>query len=468
MKAFFGGEWRETDASLPVLNPYTGEAIDEVPLLGAEHLDETFTTLRRGTLALAGLSRADHHAIFERFQRSLRARSEEIAQTISQEQGKCIKEATLEVRSSLNTVEAIADDPSLIGSRILPLAMEASSEGRVGYTVRHPHGIVAAICPNSQPFIIPLIYTLFGIAAGNSVALKPSVHTPLVALKLVEMLLEAGCPPEAIACLTGDRKSLGEAICRHPAVNHIACTGSLKTIRRVRAQMGMVTSQLQWGCVATCIVGKSAEIRRVVPAIVQNAFEASGQAAFTPTWIACFDQKHDELRDRLRKELENFRVGDPLDNKTQIGPLTEEKKVKHLEQRLTYELSHGAELVTGGHVERQLYRPILLDGCDLEKTRFSHEEIAAPIIGLTSIRRAKDAIDLIREQRHHVLTVFSNDEDWAARQAMSMPFNNVHINGIPTWRDGLICLPGNPTRTGRRRASDRIEDMCHVKDVIFH
>ncbi|MDF2376398.1 MAG: aldehyde dehydrogenase family protein [Verrucomicrobiales bacterium] len=468
MKAFYGGVWQSGKEHFEVLNPYSGELIDEVPVLGPEVLDSSLETLRKGVKVLASLSREELHEIFVRFFDLLIQSSGELASLISSEQGKLLREARHEVSTAVQTAEHLADSPSLVGSRILPLASEALIGNRMGYTVRHPHGVVAIISPNPQPLVLVAVNALYALAAGNAVIIKPSLHTPLVALKFVELLLEAGCPPEAVACVTGRGKILGRALCEHPGVNHLVCSASHAVIKRVRAQMGFVTSQLQWGCVATCVVGRSADLSLVADEIMRVSFECSGQAAFTPTWIACFESKHDELREMLKKRMEALIPGDPMDQATGLGPLSEPGKIKKLEERIGYETSLGAELVTGGRVDGQLYGATLMDRCSLTETRFSSREIAAPVIGMTTVSKAQEAIQLLRNQRHHVLTLFSSDQDWSARRAVSVPFNNVHINGIPTWRDGLICLPGNPVRTGRRTAQDRVRDMSHLKDVVFH
>ncbi|MDF1660113.1 MAG: aldehyde dehydrogenase family protein [Verrucomicrobiales bacterium] len=468
MKGFYAGKWQSGSIEHEVTNPYSGELIGHVPLFGPEVLDEAFETLKKGAKLLSSLSREEHHQIFERLLALLIKDADEMAKLISSEQGKILREAKEEVEMTIRSAESLADSPSLVGARIQPLAGEASVQDRVGYTVRHPHGVVAIISPNPQPLILMALNTLYALAAGNAVLIKPSLHTPLIALRFVELLLQAGCPPEAIACVTGKGKLLGRAICKHRGVNHLICSASLPVIRDVRSQMEFVTSQLQWGCVATCVVGRTADLSRVADEVMRVAFECSGQAAFTPTWIACFEKMHDDLRSVLKERMEALVPGNPMDSSSDLGPLAEPRKMKKLEERIAFETSLGAELVTGGRVDGQLYRATLLDQCSMEKTRFSSREIAAPVIGMTAINKAEDATQHIRNQRHHILTLFSSDQDWSSRRAVSMPFNNVHVNGIPTWRDGLICLPGHPIRTGRRLSIDRVSDMSHYKDVVFH
>lgn len=468
MKAYFCGAWQSGKLEIDVVNPFTEEVFDSIPEVDESLLDDALADLKKGGRDLLKTSREERGEMFRKFHGILLARKVEIAEAISREQGKPLAEAAVEVGMSLSSAETLAYNHSLIGPRILPLAREASMSGGSGYTVRHPHGIVAIVTPNPQPFILPMTHALFAIAAGNAVALKPSRHSSLVVLKLVEMLLEAGLSPRAIACFTGTGKKIGRALCRHPLVDHIICSGSLPTIRDVRSRMSFVTSQFQWGCVSTCIVGKTADIELVADQILGTAFESSGQAAYTPTWIACFEKRYDDLRDLLTERMERLQPGDPFERASALGPMTELRNVKRIEERVRYELEHGAEVVTGSRVGNRLFHPMLLGECNLPKTRFSRKEIPGPIIGLTKISRAREATGMISDQRHHILTLFSKDEDWAAREAQRMPFNNVHVNGIPTWRDGLICLPGHPLRTGARAASDRISDMSHIRDVVFH
>ncbi|MDF1862439.1 MAG: aldehyde dehydrogenase [Verrucomicrobiales bacterium] len=468
MKSYYRGAWQSSDRRLESLNPYTDIPFEDLHLFELKHLDGAIDSLRKGAGALNSLRREELHQIFTRLHGILEAKKHEFAKLISTEQGKVITEARIEVDSAISSIELLVDNPFMIGPRILPLSREASFGDRLGYTLRHPHGVVAIITANPQPFVIPLVHSVFALAAGNAVALKPSIHTSVMVLKLVEVLLETGFPAESVACFIGSGKTIGRELVQHPGINHVIAAGSLKTLYDIRSRMGFITSQLQWGCVATCIVGKSANLDRVVDELLRVSFECSGQAAFTPTWVACFDQKYDELRERLQARLNEMVCGDPLQEETQIGPLTEKKKVERLERRLSEEIAKGAEIVAGGRIDKQLYQPMLLDRCDLKKTKFSSREIGAPIIGLTKIRKAADAITLLKSQRQHVLTLFSKDQDWASRQAVKMPFNNVHINGIPNWRDGLICIPGQPTRTGRRTSEDRINDMSHIRDIIFH
>ena len=343
---------------------------------------------------------------------------------------------------------------------------------RYGFTVRHPHGVVAVLTPSPHPLLLPVVAVCYALAAGNAVLLKPSSHTPLTALTFVEILLEAGCPPAAIACLTGKGKSLGRAICEHRDIHHIVCHGRLQTIRNIRSRATFVPTQLQWSCVSSCIVMKTADLDAAADSIVNSALVNAGQSAFSPSWVAVHEARHEEFRELLKQKMSGRPVGDPLQPGTLLGPVTTRATVRRLRQEVDRELANGAQLLLGedfneGPHQRRV-SPLLVDGCALDSTRLSQREISGPIIGLTKIKKGREASLQISSQRFHVLTFFTADEDWAIREALRLPFDNIHVNGIPSWADGLICIPGNPVRAGRSTAEGRVEMMSHIRDVICH
>ncbi|NND50139.1 MAG: aldehyde dehydrogenase family protein [Rhizobiales bacterium] len=475
MKAYYAGKWQATrpgGQETSVCNPYTGEVIDTVPRLDGSILAEVMPSLQREAKSLAVKDRGELFAIFQRLHAVMESRKEELARMIVCEHGKPVVQAESEVANALASCRVLAFNSSLAGAEIMPIPSEAKFGNRYGFTVRHPHGVVAALTPSPQPLILPVVATLYALAAGNAVLLKPSRHTPLIALTLVEMLLEAGCPPNAIACVTGHGDKLGRAICNHPGIHHVFCRGRLKTIRDIRASASFFTTELQWSCVSSCVVMKTGKLEQVADKIVSAAFENAGQSAFCPTWVAVHQARHEELRELLRLRIEGLRIGDPMDRTTDLGPITAVAMLRRLRRRVDHELNAGAEIVCGGVFNEQAHRrrvvPLLLDKCGLKTTRFCRQEVSGPILGITKVSGSREATLQLASQRFHVLTFFTGDENWAIREAMRLPFDNIHINGIPAWTDGLICIPGNPVRAGRSSAEGRVHRMSHIRDVICH
>lgn len=468
MKAFFNSAWQQCDTIRPVHNPFDESVIGEVPDLEPGVLDEALAGLSQGSLDLVALGREGHHAIFVRLHELLRQNARELSRQIQTEQGKPFQEATAEVDGAIQSVEVLADNPSLIGPSIHPLAPEVNARGGMGFTLRRPHGVVGILTPLVYPLLFPVLQACYALAAGNAVALKPARPTPLLALRLVELLLESGLPPGAIACITGAGDTLGSALCSDKRINYLSCLGRLPTIRAVRRAAAFVPVQLQWGCASSAIVDRLANLDKFVEIFVRSSFDNAGQSAFTPSWIAVVDEIHDELVDRLAAALGKIRLGNPLDRQTTLGPVASAVSTTRFDRILESELGLGAEIVCGGRREGRLIEPTLLRNCALGESILCQREVRGPLVGITRISKPLDAIEMLQHQRHHVLSIFSADEPEVVKEAMDLPFENIHVNGIPTWRDGLICVPGHPPRSGVRSAYDRILDFSRTRDVVCH
>lgn len=466
MKAFYASEWRSGDVMKPVRNPFDESTIEEAPDYSPEVLDAALNGLSMGTADLRDLGREDHHAVFVRLHKIMLRDRMRLTRQIQIEQGKPLYEAVAEVQGAIQSVETLALDPCLIGPEFQPLATEPASRGGLGFTVRQPHGIVGILTPVVFPFLFPTIHVCYALAAGNSVLLKPARTTPIIALRLVQMLLEAGLPQTAIACLPGSGKTLGAAICGDSRLNHLSCLGRIPTVQSIRHVSAFVPTQLQWGCVSSVIVDRTADLDRLIKSFVHASFDNAGQSAFTTSWIAAEDEVHDEVVDRLTAAMEAIRLGDPKDSSTQMGPVTSALSKKTFDEVLEIELQSGAKVVTGGKRERRLIRPTLLRDCNPSQSILAKQEVRGPLVGVSRISKTQDAIDTLQRQRYHILNLFTEKRGAAVKQAMRLPFENVYVNAIPTWRDGLVCVPGHPPRSGLRSSYDRIKDYSRLRDVV--
>ena len=468
MNGFYDSKWQSGDVMRPVRNPFDEHQFEEAPDYGPEVLDRAIDGMARGSAALGSLSREDHHSIFVRLHTIMSERREELIKLIQIEQGKPFREADSEFGGALLSVESLANDASLIGPEIEPLAREPASRGGIGFTLRQPHGVVGILTPVVFPLLFPVIQTCYALAAGNSVLLKPARTTPITALKLVEMLLEAGLPPAAVACLPGPGHTLGKAICSDSRLNFLSCMGRIPTVTKVRNTVPFIPTQLQWGCVSSVIVDQSADIDRLLSLLRFASFDNAGQSAFTTSWIAAVDEVHDEIVDRLAAAMESLNLGSPLDPNTEMGPVTSALSKKAFDEVVARERSIGAEVVSGGTREGRRIRPTLLRNCVPGQSILARQEVSGPVVGICRISNPGEAIDLLRHQRYHVLSLFTDQEGEAVTRAIDLPFENIHVNGIPNWRDGLVCVPGQPPRSGLRSSHDRVRDFSRKRDVVCH
>src|SRR6476619_303445 len=230
MRMFVAGEWTEGARQEEVRSPYSGEAIDTVPVAGLDDVERALARAVRGAAAQRRTTGYEREAILRRAGNIADTRVDELAATISAETGKAITEARAEAGRAGDLLRLSGFEGSQLYGDTLPLDAGAGAGlSRLGFTLRQPCGVVVAITPFNYPLLLVLHKIAPALAAGNAVVLKPARQTPLTALKLVEILLEAGLEPEAISCLTGPGGALGNALVSDPRVRKISFTGSTAT-----------------------------------------------------------------------------------------------------------------------------------------------------------------------------------------------------------------------------------------------
>ena len=197
MRMFVAAEWQDRTAVSNVTNPFNGEVIDTVPRGTAADVDAALATLQDGAKLMRRMPSAERCRILRTAVERIRQRAEEFARTITLEEGKILAESRLEVIRGCETLEVSAEEAKRITGEVLPLDAATGGVGKLGFTLRVPCGIVAAITPFNFPLNLVTHKVGPAIAAGNAVLIKPAGDTPLTALKLVEVLLEAGLPPQA-------------------------------------------------------------------------------------------------------------------------------------------------------------------------------------------------------------------------------------------------------------------------------
>lgn len=239
MKMFFGGQWQDKSAKTEVRNPYDGSVIDTVPRGTPADVDSALTTLAVGADIMRNTPAFDRCQILRKAAQIMKQRQDELARTISSEEGKILAEAKLETSRAVEVIELSAEESRRIYGETIPLDAAPGAAGRLGFTLRVPCGIVAAITPFNFPLNLVCHKVGPAIAAGNAVIIKPASDTPLSALLLTESLLEAGLPAEAIACITGPGGELGESICGDRRVRKISFTGSYEIGEAICKMAGM-------------------------------------------------------------------------------------------------------------------------------------------------------------------------------------------------------------------------------------
>src|SRR4051794_28658811 len=281
MRIFFAGQWQDRSKKIEVRNPYDATLVDTVPQATAEDAQAAITSAVEGAAVMRKMPGYERFQILRKAADLMFARQKELGRLISLEEGKTLAEGVFEASRAAETIELSAEEAKRLGGEVLPLDGAPGAGGRFGFTIRVPCGVVVAITPFNFPLNLVCHKVGPALAAGNAVIIKPASDTPLSALKLVEILLEAGIPPLAVACLTGGGSELGKALCQDERVRKISFTGSVEVGKQICEIAGIKRVTMELGSNSPLIVLEDADLNKVADAVVATGFANAGQVCIS-------------------------------------------------------------------------------------------------------------------------------------------------------------------------------------------
>jgi len=307
------------------------------------------------------------------------------------------------------------------------------------------------------------------IAAGNAVIIKPASNTPLSALKLTELLLECGLPPEAISCLTGPGGELGDALCRDQRVRKISFTGSVPVGERICRTAGIKKVTMELGSNAPIIVMPDADLEKVAEAVAATGYSNAGQVCISTQRVIAQQAVYEDLLVATKSKVEALMTGNPLEEKTKVGPMIREQEALRVEQWVEEAVKGGGRMVTGGERRGSIYVPTIVADVKPEM-RISCEELFGPVVAFTPFRDVDQAIALANDSRFGLAAgVFTESLDTAMKFARELETGNIHINWGPQWRADLMPYGGlKNSGFGKEGPRYAVEEMTELKMVVFH
>src|SRR5881397_2962800 len=281
MKIFLGGNWVDKPNKIEVRNPFDNSIIDHVPKADGGDVEKALAFAERGAKVMAKLSSYERWKVLRKAADTMAARNEELGQLISKEEGKIIAEGRGEASRAVETIMGSAEEAKRLHGETVPLDADPTGSKKFGFTLRVPCGVVAAIAPFNFPLNLVAHKVGPSLAAGNSVVLKPATDTPLSALKLTEILLQAGLPPEGIQCLTGSGGEIGDLICADRRVRKITFTGSREVGEHICRTAGIKKVTMELGSNSPVIVMPDADLDRVAAAVTTTGYANAGQVCIS-------------------------------------------------------------------------------------------------------------------------------------------------------------------------------------------
>jgi acyl-CoA reductase-like NAD-dependent aldehyde dehydrogenase len=469
MRNFFGGQWQDRAEKIEVRNPYDGTIVDTVPQATPADAAAAIAGAVPGAAALRKMPGYERFQILRKAADAMFARQKELGRLISLEEGKTLAEGVFEASRAAETMELSAEEAKRLGGEVLPLDGAPGAAGKFGFTVRVPCGVVVAITPFNFPLNLVCHKVGPALAGGNAVIVKPASDTPLSALKLVEILLEAGVPPLAIACITGSGGELGKALCSDERVRKISFTGSVEVGKQICEVAGIKRVTMELGSNSPLIVLPDADLQKVADAVVATGFGNAGQVCISAQRVVAIDKVYGDLLDVLKPRVEGIKVGNPLQEGTKMGPMIRERDAVRVGQWIDEAVQQGAKLVCGGSRTGTMHQPTVV--ADVKPSmRIANDELFGPAVGVSKAASLDEAIHLANQSRYGLSAgLFTQDIEAALRFAKEVDAGNLHINWGPAWRADLIPYGGlKESGFGKEGPKYAVQEMTELKTVIIH
>lgn len=467
-KLLIGGRWTGAGAPIEVRNKYSGQTIATIPTARREDVDAAIAAAARTARAMMELPAHRRAAILSATAARMQERKEEFARTIAAEAGKALKYARVEVDRGISTFTFAAEEARRIHGETVPLDAAASGDGYFGFYIRRPVGVVVAISPFNFPLNLVAHKVAPALAAGNTVVLKPASWTPLTAVLLCEVLEEAGLPPGAINLVAGPGSTVGEWLVSDDRVAMVTFTGSADVGRQITSRAGIKKITLELGNTSPVIVAPDADLEMVAKRCAVGAYYNSGQVCLSVQRIFSDQTIYDSFMDRFVRASEAMVVGDPLDERVDVGPMIDEREAMRIEGWVHEARSAGAKVAVGGRREGPVYWPTVLTNVKPEM-KVVAQEAFAPVASVMPYDDFEEALRQADATPYGLqASVFTKNLDRLFQAMRWLNFGGIIVNDTSTFRVDHMPYGGNrQSGIGREGVRYAIEEMTNIQMVAI-
>ena len=419
-----------------VRSPYSGEVVGRAPRSGAA---ETRAAIDAAERALAQPLPAHKRAeILVKVAGLIGRRHEEVARTICEEAGKPIKTARVEASRAMSTYTFAAVEARKLAGEMIPMESAQAGEGKLGFTLRKPIGVVGAISPFNFPCNLVAHKIAPALAAGCPVVLKPASQTPLSALLLAELEAEAGLPDGWLSVVVGAASEIGDVLVSDERVKLITFTGSGPVGWGLQERAPRKRVKLELGNSTPVIVAADADIEAAAAKLAGNAFSFAGQSCISVQRIYVERSAYDTFLGTFVPKVEALKVGDPADDETDVGPVIDDGARIRIREWIG---ESDGEALTGGEQDGLLRPTVLANVSDDRKV--SCEEVFGPVVVVNPVDSIDEAIERANGTRYGLQAgVFTASLDTALRAADGLEFGGVTVNEAPTFRSDQMPYGG--------------------------
>lgn len=468
-KSFVNGQWiaEENADFIEVKNPMDNSIVAKVYNNGAKLINTAIDAAHTAMPQWKSLSAKDRFTILIKWYELIQLHKEELAYIMSLESGKPIVESRGEVDYGASFIQWFAEEGKRIYGDTIP---GFTSDKRI-IVIRQPIGVVGAITPWNFPLAMITRKVAPALAAGCSVVVRPSEETPLTALVIAQLAKDAGFPDGVYNTVVGlDASAMGIALCESEKVAKISFTGSTKVGQLLMSQSASTLKKLslELGGNAPFIVFEDADIDLAVKGAIAGKFRFAGQTCVCVNRILLHEKIYDEFAEKFVQAVKALPIGNPLDEKTKIGPLIHQKAVDKIEGFIQDSLEKEGKILTGGQKIKGLYFEPTVIGNANTTMKFSKEEIFGPIAPLFKFSSEEKAIAMANDTIFGLASYFyTNNLNRSIRVAEALEYGIVGIN------EGLISSEMVPfggvkySGQGREGSKYGIEDYTELKYICI-
>ncbi len=463
-----GGQWLKTGDAIEVRSPYDGALVATVHRAGPEEIERAIAAAARAFQSTRRLPSWKRAEVLEKISLGIAARRDEFARTIALEAGKPIRTARAEVDRAIFTFKVAAEESKRIYGEIVPLDWLPGTEGREAQVRRVPLGPIVGITPFNFPLNLVAHKVAPALAAGNPIIIRPASQTPISALRLGEVVLEAGWPEggfSVVPSTTGDAAPLVS----DDRIRALTFTGSPAVGWGLKGRAGRKRVTLELGGNAGVIVNADADLDYAAERVTWGGFSYAGQSCISVQRVYVHNQVYEGFAERLIPRVKGLVAGDPLDEATDVGPLIDAGAAERVQAWVDEARQGGAEVLAGGTAQGNLWQPTVLARLK-PSMRVSCQEAFAPLIGLYPFSDVREAIAAVDDSEFGLQAGLFT-QDW---NTVSAAFDNIDVGGlivndVPTFRIDHMPYGGvKQSGLGREGLRYAIEEMTELKLLVFN
>lgn len=458
-----GGKNVETEDSIKVINPFNNEVVAEVCTAGEKEAQKAVEIAHDSKVTIAALPSHKKSGILSNISSAILARKEEIARTIALECGKPVRDARVEIDRAALTFKIASEEAGRIGGEFIPLDRNSVSEGRWGITRRFPAGPVFGIAPFNFPLNLVAHKVAPAIASGNPVIIKPSSKTPITALILGEIVAGAGLPEGGISIIPCSAKTAEKAV-QDEKIKVLSFTGSASVGWALKSKVPHKKVLLELGGNAGVVVDEDADIDYAVRRCLTGAFSFAGQVCISVQRIYIHEAVYDLFIDRLIPAVNNLKLGAPLSEETDIGPVIDEDNLSRIDSWVEEAKGQGAVVLAGGGRKGNFYLPTVLSNI-IPEMKVSCMEVFGPVATVVRIKDFNEALNAVNDSAYGLQAgVFTRDIAKAFEAFERLEVGGVIINDIPAYRVDHMPYGGvKQSGFGREGVRYAIEEMTEIR-----